>query len=93
VYDRRVAALTAINDKGAMLGTLDNAPPFAGAPVLLINGVTAPLDSLVTDPGGRQRWTFVTATRINNAGQILARALDPFTRVPTTVLITPPTPP
>jgi hypothetical protein len=70
---------TGINDAGVVTGTL-----FAG-PFLWADGVMSPLAKAATDPG----WTIKTALRINNRGQILAKASHVDGRTDHWVVLTP----
>jgi hypothetical protein len=70
-YDPQLVSVAGLNNRGWIVGMLRSASSTMSA-VLLVNGVTIPLDSLAPNPG----WKFVKASRVNDAGQILAEATD-----------------
>jgi len=72
-YDSRLASVSAINNSGWMVGVLITSltTPVLTRAVLLVNGATIPLDELAPSFG---QWPFVSAVRINDAGQIVAES-------------------
>jgi hypothetical protein len=85
VYDRTLSAVTAFNNRGWILGVLQSAVGTT-TPVLLVSGATIPLDKLASTFG----WRIVSATRVNDAGQILVEALEFSTQQRAWFLLSPP---
>jgi len=85
VYDHTLAAVFGLNNRGWIVGETQSASDTTA--VLLVNGATIPLDKLAPDHGA---WHFFTATRVNDAGQILAVAEDVNTHERRWFLLSPP---
>jgi hypothetical protein len=84
VYDRRTSAASGLNNRGWVVGQLA-LPDGKTSAVLLVNRATIPLDALAPMAG----WNFVVGRRVNDAGQILAEAIEIATGRRGTFLLSP----